>query len=142
MQDLPAIEAHQSAKMNWYNFPNGWNIGMFLGLIILVIQILNVTHCQFRATSFFCWDPHNAMIRYEMTVTVAGSSLTPHEIRDRYGIAFGLDTTPVGWEHHNIHNIFHLVAVTESRYHQTDPASVTIRYSVNGGEEQLWHYPM
>ena len=130
-----------TARRSWHDFPNGWNIGMFLGVIILVIQILNVVHCQFRLTSFFCWDPHNAMIRYEMNVIVDDEALTPQEIRHRYGIAFGLYEIPVGWEVHDIQNIFHLVEITEARYHQDNPAEVTIRYSVNRGEEQSWHYP-
>lgn len=102
---------------------------------LLVFQVGMVGLARWHDDRFFTWAPHDEWTDFEIDASVAGRPLSDDEILRRYGY------TAEGSEPRAGAHVLRAVRLAEERYHDDDPATVTIRYRVNGGEEQTWFWP-
>jgi hypothetical protein len=70
-----------------------------------------------------------------MEVAVDGRALTAEEIRQRYR------RPQKGVNNRSIQHEKDIIMQYEQTYGKNDTAEVTLRYRVNGGAEQVWHWP-
>ncbi len=106
-----------------------------LGVAFLAVQVARVIGGQFSESKSFRWAPQTTQIWYELDARVHGQPLNARAIRRRYGIP------RQGWEAHSIQDVKEIVKQHARTYGRHDGASVTIRYSVNGGPTMTWSWP-
>ncbi len=107
----------------------------WVGMAFLTSQLLSIAYSRFIPECFFCWAPYDEHSRYTIDVQIDGKPMSPDEISARYRYAAR------GWEVRAIHNVISLVRQYEMTYGQSDNATVTISYVVNGRPEETWTWP-
>lgn len=104
------------------------------GVLFLLFQVAMIVRARFDPDRYFCWAPHDSQNEYEIAVVAGGRELQPDEVSRRYRLPYrGVD--PRAIEH-----IFDIVRHYEGRLAR-EPASVTVRYRVNGSPERTWRWP-
>ncbi len=94
-----------------------------------------IVYARFVPSRYFCWAPYHSQNHYEMDVTVNGRVLTAGEIQRRYR------RPQKGINSRTIEDQKDIIAQYERTYGKNERAEVTLRYRVNGGAEQTWHWP-
>lgn len=105
-----------------------------LGYAFLLFQ-LGLVQARFWETRSFCWAPHTVQVAYEILASVGGRPLSGEEIQARYHVP------AAGWEAHSAANLLLLVQQYETTYGAAAPATVEIRYRINGTEPRVWRWP-
>lgn len=108
-------------------------VGFVLGVIVLLIQVASIIYARFTPERFFCWGPYDQHSHMEVQVKIKNRILTHNEIKKRYRCR------AIGWEKRSIDNIFRVIKQYELTYGVSDNASVLVKYSINGREEQIWY---
>lgn len=83
---------------------------------------------------FFTWAPHDQQGRYEISVELDGTTLTPEQVHDRYRRSRGIDPRAIA-------HVFNIVEQYETTYGAEDGARVVVTYWVNGVGPQEWTWP-
>ena len=128
-------------QTTWRQIPLGWKLGMLVGAVFMVVQMIGIVQCQFELTRHFCYAPMNTMTTYTLSVTVDGKELGVGAIRNRYGIRYGLRDGR-SWEGHSIHNVIELIELAETRYYSDNPAQIILAYQIDGGPKETWEFPL
>jgi hypothetical protein len=110
------------------------DLGWWLGIGFLAIQILWVLAAQLRESRHFSWAPHTVQVRYGITVVEAGRLLPPHEVQARYGVP------AAGWEAHSHRNLMELVEQAE-RTRVAPESAVRLEYWINERGPFTWRWP-
>ena len=105
-----------------------------IGVSILVFQLAMIVYARFVPSRYFCWAPYDVQTDYQITTVVNGRRLTDSEIRARYR------RSPRGTDNRSPQHVMDILQGYEERYGRKDHAQVTMRYRVNGKEEQLWRW--
>jgi len=103
-------------------------------LAILGFQVAMIVYARFVPSRYFCWAPYDIQTEYRLRVEVNGRELTGREIRARYR------RPQQGTDNRSPQHVMDIVAGYEERYGRNDHARVTMRYRVNGKEEQIWRW--
>ena len=106
-----------------------------IGLALLAFQVGAIVYARFTDARYFCWAPYDAQNEYVIEASLGGAPLNPEQIRARYRRG------PKGVDNRSIQHVKDIVAGVETLYHPDDPAEVTLRYRINGHEEQVWTWP-
>jgi hypothetical protein len=106
-----------------------------IGVALLAFQVGAVVYARFTDARYFCWAPYDAQNEYTIEATLDGAALTAAQIRERYRRG------PKGVDNRSIQHVKDILAGAETLYHANDPAKVTLRYRINGHEEQVWRWP-
>jgi hypothetical protein len=106
-----------------------------LGVAVLAFQLGMIVYARFVPSRYFCWAPFHSQNNYEMDVTVNGKALTGGEIQKRYR------RPQKGVNSRSIQDEKGIIMQYEQTYGKNEHAEVTLRYRVNGGAEQVWHWP-
>lgn len=106
-----------------------------LGIAILLFQLGAIGYARFVPSRYFCWAPYDAQNDYVIEVVIDGRALADDEVRARYKKrARDIDNRAV-------QHIKDILGGYETSYGSGEEAVVTLRYRINGGEEQLWKWP-
>ena len=111
------------------------NSRYLIGVMFLLLQVSLIVYARFTPVRFFCWAPFDQQTNYEISVTLDDEELMPDAILQRYQIH------AQGWNQHAAHNVISCLRQYESTYGKHDDATVTLRYQVNGRDEEVWHWP-
>ena len=103
-----------------------------VGVSILAFQLVMIVYARFVPSRYFCWAPYDVQTEYWITTVVNGRKLTESEIRSRYRRA------QHGTDNRSPQHVMDILQGYEESYGRTDHAQVTMRYRVNGKEEQVW----
>jgi len=103
-----------------------------IGVSILVFQLAMIVYARFVPSRYFCWAPYDVQTEYWITTVVNGRKLTESEIRGRYRRA------QHGTDNRSPQHVMDILQGYEESYGRNDHAQVTMRYRVNGKEEQVW----
>jgi hypothetical protein len=106
-----------------------------IGAALLVFQLGAVVYARFTDARYFCWAPYDTQTEYTIEAALSGKALTAQEIRARYRRG------PKGVDNRSPRHVQDILAGVETLYHPGDPAEVTLRYRINGHEEQVWRWP-
>ena len=106
-----------------------------IGVALLVFQLGAIVYARFADSRYFCWAPYDAQNEYTIEASLGGKPLTADQIRARYRRG------PKGVDNRSIQHVKDILLGVETLYHPDDPAEVTLRYSINGHEEQVWQWP-
>jgi hypothetical protein len=106
-----------------------------IGVALLAFQLGAIVYARFTEARYFCWAPYDAQNEYVIEARVNGKPLTARQIRTRYRRG------PEGVDNRSIQHVKDILAGAETLYHRDDPAEVTLRYRINGHEEQVWRWP-
>ena len=104
----------------------------FVGVSILAFQLVMIVYARFVPSRYFCWAPYDVQTEYRITTVVNGRKLTESEIRGRYRRA------QHGTDNRSPQHVIDILQGYEESYGRNDHAQVTMRYRVNGKEEQVW----
>jgi len=102
------------------------------GVSILVFQLAMIVYARFVPSRYFCWAPYDVQTDYSISTVVNGRKLTGAEIRKRYRRA------ERGTDNRSPQHVIDILEGYERLYGRNDHAEVTMRYRVNGKEEQVW----
>jgi len=105
-----------------------------IGVSILVFQLAMIVYARFVPSRYFCWAPYDVQTDYSITTVVNGRKLTASEVRARYR------RPQHGTDNRSPQHVIDILQGYEERYGRADHAQVTMRYRVNGKEEQLWRW--
>ncbi len=108
---------------------------MAAGIALLLFQIAMVIYARFVPSRYFCWAPFDTQTDYRLQVEVGGHPLTGAQIRARYR------RPQVGTDNRSPQHVIDIVQGYEEKYGRDDHAHVTMRYRVNGKQEQVWQWP-
>ena len=103
-----------------------------VGVSILAFQLVMIVYARFVPSRYFCWAPYDVQTEYWITTVVNGRKLTESEIRGRYRRA------QHGTDNRSPQHVMDILQGYEESYGRNDHAQVTMRYRVNGKEEQVW----
>lgn len=106
-----------------------WIIIAFFGL-----QVFAIILARFQEVRYFAWAPFDQISFYEIHAKVNGLSLSPEEVKKRYGFLSS------GRENRTIHHVFDQLKQYESMYGRGDSVDVVVVFRTNGREEQSWVY--
>src|SRR3954447_9605481 len=104
------------------------------GVSILAFQLAMIGYARFVPSRYFCWAPYDVQTEYWIKTVVNGRKLTGAEIRERYRRA------QHGTDNRSPQHVIDILEGVETRYAHTGHAEVTMRYRVNGKEEQVWRW--
>ena len=107
-----------------------------LAVAFLAAQLGGIAWARFTPTRYFAWAPYDQISLYSVEVTVDGRALAPDEVELRYGFPLW------GRDNRSMHHVLDAVRQFEETYGAGDGAQVVIRYTVNGGEEERWAWPV
>jgi hypothetical protein len=110
-----------------------WRYG--IGLTLLALQAAAIVRGRFAGDRYFCWAPFDQQTKYEIGVTIGGEGLTEFQIQRRYRRPFE------GVDNRSANHIFDIIRRAERKLEPAGRSRVTVIYSVNGGQEQVWNYP-
>lgn len=105
-----------------------------IGILFIISQIVMIIYAKFVPERFFCWAPFDEHTYLDIDVEVNGELLTKEQVEQRYRYK------SLGWEPRSINNVFSIIKQYESTYGKEDNASVKVKYSTNGNEEQIWYF--
>jgi|SRR5450432_2510577 hypothetical protein len=105
------------------------------GAALLLFQVAMVIYARFVPSRYFCWAPFDTQTDYRLEVNVGGRLLTPRQIRARYR------RPQAGTDNRSPQHVIDIVQGYEQAYGRADRAQVTMRYRVNGKQEQVWRWP-
>lgn len=108
---------------------------------LLLAQLASVAWHRGREEKYFCWAPYDQQTRFTVRATVAGRTLTPREVQDRYGFAPNMLVGDAFWDQRAWGNPIGLIRRRESALPPGEAAEVVVRYSVNGRPEREWTWP-
>lgn len=104
-------------------------------MLLLAAQLVLIVTSRFTPARYFCWAPFDMQTDYQLTVTLAGRTLTPQEVRARY-------RRPArGTDNRSVQNLIDILQGYEEQYAGANKASIVMRYRINGKEEREWRYP-
>ena len=103
------------------NRPRRWQ---WVGLVLIVAQIVGVARMMFVRDRFFAWSPHDQRTDVTITATQGGVPVSQADIDARFGIP------PIDW--HASGNVDRVIEVAERRAAPDRRWRVTLRTSVNG----------
>ena len=103
-----------------------------VGVGILAFQLVMIVYARFVPSRYFCWAPYDVQTEYWITTVVNGHQLTGGEIRERYR------RPQHGTDNRSPQHVIDILQEYEERYARNDRAAVTMRYRVNGKNEQVW----
>lgn len=106
-----------------------------IGLTLLALQGAAIVRARFADDRYFCWAPFDQQTKYEIGVTIGGEGLTEFQILRRYRRPFE------GVDNRSANHIFDIIRRAEKKLEPAGRSRVTVVYSVNGGQEQVWNYP-
>lgn len=109
---------------------------------LLALQVGWIVHEQLGASRYFCWAPLHEHVLYEIEAHTGGRRLSHAEVALRYGRrgALDVDGTRFFWELNAAQHVLDTVARRERSLHPSVRAEVTVRYRVNGRQEQTWTF--
>lgn len=100
----------------------------------MLAQVALIVYSRTTPARYFCWAPFDMQTDYALEVSLDGATLTPDEIRQRYRLP------SKGTDNRSVQNLVDRVQLYEERL-AVHKAEITMRYRINGKEEQVWHYP-
>jgi len=101
----------------------------------LAFQVGAILYARFVPARYYCWAPFDMQTEYTAEVTAGGRKLTAAEIRERY-------RRPArGVDNRSVQHVIDMFQQAEERYHKSDPARITIRYTINGHRHGEWNWP-
>jgi hypothetical protein len=103
-----------------------------VGLAILAFQLAMIVYARFVPSRYFCWAPYDVQTEYWITTVVKGRKLTAREVQARYR------RPQHGTDNRSPQHVIDILQGYEEKYGSSDHAEVTMRYRVNGKEEQIW----
>lgn len=104
-----------------------------IGAALLLFQIVMIAHARRTTARYFCWAPFDMQTEYWISASFGGKTLSPAEIRSRYRRpAHGVDNR-------SVQHVIDIIQEVEAA-HPGDPASVTMRYQINGRTSGEWKY--
>jgi hypothetical protein len=106
-----------------------------IGAAFLLFQLIMIAHARFVPSRYFCWAPYDAQSEYRLDVVIHGRPLSAQQIRRRYR------RPQQGVDNRSIQHVIDIVQQYEQTYGRNDHAQVTMRYRVNGKQEQVWQWP-
>ena len=106
-----------------------------LAVALLLFQVIMIGYARFVSSRYFCWAPMDSQNLYEIEVEIDGESLDDDAILDRYR------QPAKGGNWQAIQHVIDKTQQYEETYGRADGARVTIRYTVNGGPEEVWTWP-
>ena len=106
-----------------------------LGLALLLFQVVMIINARFVPSRYFCWAPMDSQNLFEVDVIIDGRALTEEEILGRYR------QPKKGGNWQAIQHVKDKIQQYEQTYGRDDHAEITLRYTVNGGREQIWRWP-
>lgn len=107
-----------------------------LAAAFLAIQLGLVVHAQFTPRRYFCWAPNDYANTYILQVKTNGFDLTQDQALARYHL-LGHKSS---YENPTTH-IIDTIRQYEQTYGRNDHAQVTLEWSLNGHQQQNWHWP-
>jgi hypothetical protein len=110
-------------------------ISFAISVVIIAAQFVFIAAARTTNARYFCWAPFDMQTDYALDVTVDGAKLKPEEISQRYGL-------PVtGTDNRSVQNLIDRVQLHEERYGTHHATEITLKYRINGKQEQVWRYP-
>lgn len=82
---------------------------------------------------YFCCAPYNSVGRCVIQAIINGQELDEQGIRHRYHMRMNVPNA-------HIPHVFDTIVWYEKSYGRSDQAQITIKYSINGGNEKVWHW--
>ena len=117
------------------SFSDRASLKFWLGVLFLLFQAGLIVHARFHESRYLCWAPFDAHSEYEISVEMAGRTLTPKETRNRYRMPdSGLDSR-------SIQHVKNIIKQYEQTYGRTDNARVALVYTTNGKIQPTWYWP-
>ena len=107
-------------------------VRLIVAVPLLTAQAAMIGYARFVPARYFCWAPFDMQTDYSLDVTVAGRRLSAAEIRTRYR------RPQRGTDNRSIQNLIDIIQGYEERYGKADNAQVSMKYRINGKEEQEW----
>ena len=93
-----------------------------------------IGYARFVPSRYFCWAPYDTQTEYRISASVNGKPLSEREIRTRY-------RRPAhGFDNRSPQHVIDIVQGVEERNAAAGQADVSMRYRVNGKEEQTWRW--
>lgn len=111
-----------------------WPAALVVASVFVAAQFAMIGFARTTDLRYFTWAPHDQQARFEISVHIDGEPLSPDDVHDRYGRSRGLDPRAAA-------HVINIVEQYERTYGSGDDAEVVVRYWINGGEEQQWHWP-
>jgi hypothetical protein len=109
-------------------------ISFAISVLLIVAQLAFIGAARTTNARYFCWAPFDMQTDYALDVSVDGVKLKPEEVRQRYGLP------AAGTDNRSVQNLIDRVQLYEERY-AGHPAEITMKYRINGKQEQVWRYP-
>jgi hypothetical protein len=106
-----------------------------VAVAILGFQLAMIVYARFVPSRYFCWAPFDVQTEYWVTATASGHQLSAREIRARYR------RPQHGTDNRSPQHVIDIFQGYEEHYGKNDHAQITMRYRVNGKEEQVWRWP-
>jgi hypothetical protein len=110
-------------------------ISFAISVALIAAQLAFIVSARTTNARYFCWAPFDMQTDYALDVTVDGAKLKPEEISHRYGLPAS------GTDNRSVQNLIDRVQLHEERYGAHHTTEITLRYRINGKQEQVWHYP-
>ena len=110
-------------------------ISFAISVALIAAQLAFIVSARTTNARYFCWAPFDMQTDYSLDVAVDGAKLKPEEISQRYGLPAS------GTDNRSVQNLIDRVQLHEERYGAHHTAEITLRYRINGKQEQVWHYP-
>ena len=105
-----------------------------LAISILAFQIAAIIYARFVPSRYFCWAPFDMQTDYRIQATINGKPLNPSQIRARYR------RPPAGTDNRSVQHVIDIIQQVEQRYHPSDASEISLRYRINGKQEQTWQF--
>jgi hypothetical protein len=105
-----------------------------IAVLLMIGQVALITYARTTPARYFCWAPFDMQTDYVLEVNLGGVKLSPQEIAQRYRRA------AKGTDNRSVQNLMDNIQLYEERV-AVRKAEITMRYSINGKQEQMWHYP-
>ncbi len=110
-------------------------VSIGIAAALIAAQLALIALARTTKARYFCWAPFYMQTDYQLDVTLDGKKLTPQEVRRRYR------RPAKGADNRGVQNLIDIIQGYEERYAGPNKAEITMRYRINGKEEQVWRYP-
>jgi hypothetical protein len=109
-------------------------VPVVIAAALMLAQVAFIAYSRTTPARYFCWAPFDMQTDYVVEASVDGAPLTPDAIRQRYRLP------AQGTDNRSFQNLIDRFRLYEERV-ATRKAEITMRYRINGKQEQVWHYP-
>jgi hypothetical protein len=109
-----------------------------VAILLLVLQLGSIVYARFTPRRYFCWAPNDYVVEYELDVSVAGRTLSPEQVINRYH----LSSFHKGLVEHPVEHLIDSIEQYERTYGRSDAAVVRLTWRYNGHPQlREWKWP-